>query len=78
MRFWGMGAPSARLSGAPARHCGGLFSLYRGPWGRPGAARAGGHRITAMRAQGVRWALGQCELYRLRHGSANGVNDETS
>lgn len=39
----------------------GLFSLFAEPIvATPHQISSGGHRITAMRAQGVRWALGQC------------------
>lgn len=39
----------------------GLASLYREPpYATPLQISSGGHRIEAMRRQGVRWALGQC------------------
>jgi hypothetical protein len=41
----------------------GLFSLYGEPiFATPDQIYGGGHRITAMRSQGVRWALGKCHL----------------
>lgn len=40
---------------------GGLVSLYVEPiYATPDGIITGGHRITAIRAQGIRWALGQC------------------
>ena len=39
----------------------GLWSLYAEPiFATPDQITSGGHRITAMRTQGLRWALGQC------------------
>lgn len=40
----------------------GLFTLYSEPiFATPRQITSGGHRIVAMRRQGVRWALGQCD-----------------
>jgi hypothetical protein len=59
-------ADAVGLSG-PDRE--GLFSLYAEPiWAFPGQVSAGGHRILAMRAQKVRWALGQCFLDQVGDG----------
>jgi hypothetical protein len=39
----------------------GLASLYaEPPYATPLQISSGGHRIEAMRQQGLRWALGQC------------------
>lgn len=47
----------------------GLASLYREPpYATALQISSGGHRIAAMRQQGVRWALGQCYLSDIGEG----------
>lgn len=54
---------AAKLSGLSGADLEGVFSLYAEPIGAiPAQVNAGGHRITAMRRQHLRWALGQCLL----------------
>lgn len=47
----------------------GLASLYHEPpYATPLQISSGGHRIAAMRHQGVRWALGQCHFSDVGEG----------
>jgi hypothetical protein len=53
-------AATARMSATDRE---GLFSLYRESiFATEHQISGGGHRIAAMRRQGLRWALGQCYL----------------
>lgn len=52
---------SARRAGLGKRDTNGLYSLYVEPiFATPRQITSGGHRLTVMRAQGLRWALGTC------------------
>jgi hypothetical protein len=52
---------NATAAGLTHTDIAGLWSLYAEPlWATPLQITAGGHRITAMRTQRLRWALGQC------------------
>lgn len=52
---------SVHRNALPSLQRQGLDSLYAEPIVATNAQiSSGGHRITAMRQQGVRWALGQC------------------
>jgi hypothetical protein len=53
----------------------GLGSLYQEPiFATPRQISSGGHRITAMRQQNVRWALGTCHLADIGEGSDASVH----
>lgn len=50
----------------------GLWTLYtESIYATPAQISSGGHRLTAMRTQGLRWALGQCH-----HGDIGVTVDE--
>lgn len=63
---------SAHFAQLKRRDTAGLYSLYEAPiFATPGQITNGGHRITAMRGQGLRWALGMC----LRDDIGEGVDE---
>ncbi|WP_114558307.1 hypothetical protein [Desertihabitans aurantiacus] len=52
---------AGRAAGLSSTDLEGLSSLYAEPvYATPPQITSGGHRITAMRRQGIRWALGRC------------------
>lgn len=54
-------ASASADAGLGRRDLEGLNSLYAEPiFATPDQITSGGHRITAMRHQGLRWALGKC------------------
>jgi hypothetical protein len=64
---WAAGLGSADLQG--------LSSLYSPPiYATAPQITAGGHRITAMRIQGVRWALGWCHRNDVGDGTGGTVD----
>lgn len=67
---------SGRAAGLSSADLGGLSSLYREPiYATTPQITSGGHRITAMRAQGVRWALGQCDRDAVDDGTGGTIDE---
>ncbi|MDO3395058.1 hypothetical protein QWJ41_04975 [Nocardioides sp. SOB44] len=70
---------SGRAAGLSSADLGGLSSLYREPiYATTPQITSGGHRITAMRAQGVRWAGGQCDRDAVDDGTGEPSTRYTS
>jgi hypothetical protein len=67
---------SARAAGLSPGDLQGLSSLYAEPiYSTTAQITAGGHRITAMRAQGIRWALGWCHHDDVGDGTRGTVDE---
>ena len=67
---------AARAEGLGGPDLEGLSSQYQEPiYATPPEITAGGHRMTAMRRQGVRWAMGWCHRDSVGDGT-HGTIDE--
>lgn len=67
---------SGRAAGLNSADLEGLSSLYCEPiYATAPQITAGGHRITAMQAQRIRWALGQCDRDAVGDGTAGTIDE---
>ena len=70
------GLRAARAAGLTDSDLAGLSSLYSEPvYATPAQITSGGHRITAMRRQGIRWALGLCHRDDVGDGTDGTINE---
>lgn len=67
---------AARAAGLNTTDLEGLSSLYSDPlYATPPQISSGGHRITAMRHQGIRWALGICHRDDVGDGTKGTIDE---